>query len=137
MGSQSDVVLAKSLNERRGEAFLVKREPYPTAKPSECHTNVEAYIRSHPGCQPVRGWVVEEFSDFTYFDAHSVVRLESGLLVDITPLNRDCPFITHTGTEEEFARLKDGCPRVQYPPVELGASCCSVPLEDDDCEVLE
>jgi hypothetical protein len=82
MDSQSDVALAKSLDERRGEAFLVKRVPHPAAKPSECHANVEAYVKSHPGCEPVRGWLVEEFAGgFAYFNAHSVVRLESGLLV--------------------------------------------------------
>jgi len=55
MGSQSDDVLAKALDDRRGEAFLVNLVPHPAAKPSECHANVEAYIRNHPGCEPVRG----------------------------------------------------------------------------------
>jgi hypothetical protein len=134
---QSDVILAMSLNERKGEAFLVSRAPHRAAKASECHANVAAYISSHPDCQPVRGWLIEEFSGFAYFNAHSVVRLENGSLIDITPVNCACPFIIHRGTEEEFERLTRNCPRVQYPPVEFGEDFLSAPVEDEDGEGIE
>jgi hypothetical protein len=134
--SQTDIALAKSLNERRGEAFLVSRVPTPSAKPGGCHANVQEYVRTHPGTQPVRGWLVEEFEGFTYFSAHSVVRLQDGSLIDITitPLDRDYPFIPHTGTEEEFERLRDGRPRVQYPPIDVSALGWCAPVADDDAD---
>jgi hypothetical protein len=137
MSSQPDADLGGVLHQRRGEASLVSRAPHPAAKTSECHANVAAYIRSYPGCQPVRGWLIEQFDGFAYFNAHSIVRLENGSLIDITPLDCDCPFIIHQGTEEEFERLTRNCPRVQYPPAEFGEDFLSAPVEDEDGECIE
>jgi hypothetical protein len=134
MSLMSDDELAGFLNERKRDAISVDCMHYPPAKASECHQNVEDYVRGHPGCQAVRGWLVEEFEGFTYFNAHSVVRLENGSLSDITPLNCDCPFIVHRGTEQEFGSLRHGRPRVQYPPIEpRGVTSCA-PVEDHDSE---
>jgi hypothetical protein len=39
--------------------------------------------------------------------AHSVVELEDGRLIDITPsgVSRPYPFLRHIGTDEEFAEM--------------------------------
>jgi hypothetical protein len=134
MNSQFDDELAKSLNDRKSEACCVNHLQYSPSKPNQCHGNVEQYVGTHPGCQPVRGWLVEAFEGFTYFNAHSVVRLKDGSLADITPLNRHCPFILHLGTDEEFERLRHERPRVEYPSIDFSALGYCVPVEDSSDE---
>lgn len=84
MDPQQHVALAKSLNDRASEPVCVNPLEYPPSKPNQCHANVEQYVGTHSGCQPVRGWLVEKFEGFTYFNAHSVVRLTDGSLADVT-----------------------------------------------------
>jgi len=80
---------------------------------------------------------IEQIDGVALFNAHSVVRLENGPLIDITRLKCDCPFIIHHGTLEEFERLTRNRPRVQYPPVEFREDVLSAPVEDEDGEAIE
>ncbi len=38
-----------------------------------CYSNTEAYVHSDGSCRVIRGWLLEDFSDFSRFIAHSVV----------------------------------------------------------------
>jgi hypothetical protein len=58
----------------------------------------------------VRGYVIFDLRfvlGVWQVQAHSVVELEDGTLIDITPsgVSRPYPFVRHTGTEEEFAEM--------------------------------
>jgi hypothetical protein len=77
---------------------------------ADCHRNVDAWVKAHPDCKAVRGWVTYAwFSDnSTGLTAHSVVQGADGELFDITPLERESlrsgmRFIRHVGDEESFA----------------------------------
>ncbi|MGF6534306.1 hypothetical protein P3T20_005110 [Paraburkholderia sp. GAS206C] len=77
---------------------------------ANCHSNVDAWVKTHPECKAVRGWV-------TYIDygdqgieltAHSVVQDPDNELFDITPLERESTrasmrFIRHSGDDESFS----------------------------------
>lgn len=69
-------------------------------QPACCHDNVDRWVREHPECVAQRGWLVSATSgDAILVDAHSVVRLADGRLVDITLRGADqfAPFIAHVG----------------------------------------
>ncbi len=110
---QADI-FAKGLNDHKNSAVHIANAA--TLLPSnKCHDNVETYLKDHPECEPVRGWLVEEFEGFTYFNAHSVVRLKDGTLLEVTSLNRPCRFLEYSGTKEDLLRFGN---RLQYPPVD-------------------
>ncbi len=115
MGWVSDEELANEIHRRREQAGSVRSVPHALAQFSECHANAERYVLEHTGWRVIGGWLLEDFSDFSYFNAHSVVQLEDGSLLDPTPLRRLCPFLPHWGTDDEFAALRHNRPRVQYP----------------------
>ncbi len=75
-----------------------------------CHANVLAWVSRSPQHKHVRGFVVFDLRPLVghwRVCAHSVVELEDGSLIDITPsaVSQLYPFIRHTGTEEEFAEF--------------------------------
>lgn len=88
---------------------------------SACHQNADKWVKENPGTVVVRGWV-------TYVDlgvsieltAHSVIRDRDGQLFDITPLGdkRDragMRFLSHVGTEQEFAKIKESGIFIECP----------------------
>jgi hypothetical protein len=111
----SDEELANAIQLRREQARLVRSAPHATMQFNECHVNAEQYVAENPGCHVVGGWLLEDFADFSYFNAHAVVRMEDGSLFDPTPLLSVCLFLPHWGTEDEFAALRHNRPRVQHP----------------------
>lgn len=55
------------------------------AERSLCHDGVDRWLLTHPGDQPVRGWLLDGGMDGTYrFVAHSMVRTKAGELLDVT-----------------------------------------------------
>jgi hypothetical protein len=130
-GRLSDAVLGTRLDARREQGFLVRLNPADGAAYNQCHENAEAYVRQHMGFQVVRGWLIEDFDSFTYFNAHSVVRDLSGELFDPTPMRQHCLFLLHEGDEEDFALQRHNRPRIQYPVVELDWYNLGAPVEDD------
>jgi hypothetical protein len=127
----SDAALGARLDARREQGFLVPLQPAPGATYNQCHENAEAYVCQHVGFEVVRGWLIEEFADFTYFNAHSVVRDTSGQMFDPTPMRQHCLFLLHDGDEEDFAVQRYNRPRIQYPVVELDWYDLGAPVEDD------
>jgi hypothetical protein len=110
-----DEELADAIHARREQARLVRSAPHALAQFNECHANAERYVAENPECRVVGGWLLEDFADFSYFNAHSVVQTEDGSLLDPTPLRSVCSFLPYWGTEDEFAALRHNRPRVQYP----------------------
>lgn len=114
------------LNERVPQAVKV---PFCKAQldgwepaPGKCHENVDHWVRHHPECAGVRGWIFwpRDESGRCRFMAHSVVE-ENGKLLDITPIDPNTPretlvFLRHLGTEEEFNLMKTDCAAIVYPP---------------------
>jgi len=127
----SDAELGARLDARRQQGFLVPMNPVEGAAHNQCHENAEAYVRQHVDFQVVRGWLIEDFDSFTYFNAHSVVQDPSGELFDPTPMRQHCRFILHEGDEEEFALQRHNRRRIQYPAVELDWHDLGTPVEDD------
>jgi hypothetical protein len=127
----SDAELGAKLDARREHGFLIPLQPEEGAAYNKCHDNAEAYVNQHEGFQVVRGWLVEDFDSFTYFNAHSVVRNSFGELFDPTPMRQQCLFLIHEGDEEDFAVQRHNRPRIQYPVVELDWHDLGAPVEDD------
>ena len=78
--------------------------------PKECHKNVTLVSVHDDRFTPVRGWLYFDFGgllEYVLFLAHSVVRLPSGELWDITPAKSllDYPFLAATESEVEYAAL--------------------------------
>ena len=74
-----------------------------------CHENVERWVREHPECASVRGWLVSGL----ILDAHSVLAEPSGSLFDITPLSiGGLPFLRHCGSEGEFWAVAQHSPQI-------------------------
>lgn len=118
MGRLSDAELANSLHSRRSEAICVPYLPYPCARANFCHENAEAYALEHRSCKLVRGWLVEDFSGWNYFIAHTVVQHPDGNLAGPTPLRGQYSFIPHDGSDDDFALQRLNRPQVQYPPLD-------------------
>jgi hypothetical protein len=127
----SDAELGARLDARREQALLVLLNSAEGAPYNQCHENAEAYVREHVGSGVVRGWLIEDFDSFTYFNAHSVVRDPSGELFDPTPMRQHCRFLLHEGDEEDFALQRHNRPRIQYPVIELNWHDLGAPVEDD------
>jgi hypothetical protein len=72
-----------------------------------CHENVRDWVKYNPQHKHVFGFVFFDLSRFGYveFQPHSVIEMEDGTLVDITPhqASDDYPFLRHTGSDDEFA----------------------------------
>lgn len=96
---------------------------------SKCHDNVNTWLRSTPRHSAVRGWVFYKecviptegsFSVGCEFTAHSVVRDEKGVLIDITPvpdekLRSSMRFILHPGNEDVFWKMEKSNPCICCP----------------------
>ena len=106
-------------------------QPEEGAAYNQCHDNAEAYVREHAGFSVVRGWLIEDFADFTYFNAHSVVRSSSFDLFDPTPMRQHCLFLIHEGDAEDFVLQRHNRPRIQYPVVELDWHNLGASIEDE------
>ena len=119
----------KRLYERRIEAVKVQfrevRFKGWQPVPNKCHDNVDHWVNCHTQSKAVRGWIFwppDETGRCTFM-AHSVVE-ENGELIDITPIDENTPrkglfFLTHLGSEAEFALMKTACSQVPYPPVTM------------------
>ena len=114
------IAFAKSVVARRSEAvFVPLREvgmrsddgtPDWHPQPKFCHDNVATWVAKSPEHKHVRGYVLFDFRFLLgvwQVQAHSVVELEDGTLIDITPsgVSRLYPFVRHTGTEDEFEEM--------------------------------
>ncbi|MDE3795833.1 hypothetical protein CN155_10205 [Sinorhizobium meliloti] len=81
-------------------------------KVADCHENVDHWVRHHPGCTAVRGWLVYASygSDDFGYTAHSVVRGPDGNLFDITPTTdpdyQRGRFVIHVGDEHTFLEMR-------------------------------
>ena len=64
---------------------FVDVEPDAEGRARHCYLNSARYVRKNPGASIVFGWVVWESSIILELEAHSVVRLEDGRLIDVTP----------------------------------------------------
>ncbi|HEV2398579.1 MAG TPA: hypothetical protein VGS27_16665 [Candidatus Sulfotelmatobacter sp.] len=88
---------------------------------SACHQNADKWVKENPGTVVVRGWVTyADFGASIGLTAHSVIRDRDGELADITPLEnkRDragMRFLSHVGTEQEFAKIKESGIFIECP----------------------
>ena len=91
-------------------------QPEPHAR----HANVETWIRHYPAHKRVTGFLLQgPLLGCWRVLAHSLVQVEDGSLIEITPQEGDQqhPFVRHTGTEEEFEEFADhGKLIVRQPP---------------------
>jgi len=126
----SDAELGARLEARRAQGILVPLAPVEDAEYNRCHENAEAYARQDVRCQVVRGWLIEDFAGFTYFNAHSVVRDGSGQLFDPTPIRQHCLFVPHEGDEDDFAVQRHNRPRIHYPILELDWEAVELQIEE-------
>ena len=127
----SDADLGANLHARREQAFFVPLKTAEGAEYNQCHENAEAHVARHAGCQVVRGWLIEDFVGFTYFNAHTVVRDSLGELFDPTPMRQRCLFILHEGDEADFAVQRQNRPRVQYPVLEPDWDSLGAPIDEE------
>jgi hypothetical protein len=84
---------------------------------SKCHENVKAWVDAMREHSAIRGWVVcGPCLSGAYvgvnLTAHSVVRDETGVLFDITPIHDErqrmsMRFIPHIGDDGAFQAMKD------------------------------
>jgi hypothetical protein len=78
-------------------------------QPKICHDNVAIWVARSPQHKHVRGYLIFDLRLFGFWrvQPHSVVELEDGTLIDITPNNASqlYPFVRHTRTEDEFAEM--------------------------------
>jgi hypothetical protein len=84
-----------------------------------CHSNVETWIRHSPAHKRVRGLLLQgPFFNFWRVLAHSLVQVEDGSLVEITPQegNQLHPFVRHLGTEDEFEEFANRGKLIVRPP---------------------
>ena len=92
--------LARSLFKRRAEGVVIPFEPRATdlrLEPQDCHANVDAWCRFHPGHKACRGWFVIDQPAIrqTLFVSHSVIADEHGRRFDPTPrrFRNEYPFL--------------------------------------------
>ncbi len=108
---------------RRAEAIDAQRVAVRYAdgsepQPSCCHPNVDRWVEENPTSAVVRGWAISAVGgDSLVLDAHSIVRLEDGSLVDVTlrPQDQRAPFIAHIGTEADFLAARSVRNQVIWP----------------------
>jgi hypothetical protein len=92
---------------RSEPAHLESKDSGPDWHPSAhyCHANVEMWVHYYPRHKRVRGFVLHGPQlGIWLVIAHSLVEIEDGSLVDITPhgVSQMYPFVRHVGTDEEF-----------------------------------
>ena len=90
--------------------------------PHYCHDNVRRWISVKPEHKHVLGFVVFDFSYFGYVELipHSLVEIEDGTLVDITPhgAEDEAPFVPHLGPMEDFVAMAEHS-KVRVPVIVL------------------
>lgn len=79
-------------------------------RPHYCHDNVALWVARCPEHKHVKGYILfgpNPLLQGWIVQAHSLVELEEGGLIDITPsgASQTYPFVRHVGTEEEFAEF--------------------------------
>jgi hypothetical protein len=114
------VAIAKSVLARRSDAVFVpfrrvtitghKDEPDWHPQPKFCHDNVTVWVERNPQHKHIPGYVIFDLRSVLggwQVQAHSVVELEDGTLIDITPseVSGTYPFVRHSGTVEEFVAM--------------------------------
>jgi hypothetical protein len=108
-----------------------------------CHDNVDTWVKNHPGCSAVRGWVIHmSFGPWgDGLTAHSVVRTRDGTLIDITPVAegalRGGLFVEHEGDEVLFFAMKAQgiemqCLKTQIDPVEMDKFLSMIEPNNED-----
>jgi hypothetical protein len=103
--------IARSLYLRRASGVLVPFETRAIAwkpHPRFCHINADKYALQNLDHEPVRGWLIFDYSDIGRFRfmSHSVVADKDGKLFDITPAPATRPpFLRHEGPEGEFEAI--------------------------------
>jgi len=69
-----------------------------TATPNHCHDNSDDYCIINPKCKKIEGWLTITYpkSPFTTIASHSIIMLENGELIDITPMaiQQKCRFLS-------------------------------------------
>jgi hypothetical protein len=74
-----------------------------TPEAQACHSNVQTWIRHSPADKWVKGFLLDgPFYGCWRVLAHSLIQLEDGSLIDITPRGGNQPFVRHVGTDDEF-----------------------------------
>jgi hypothetical protein len=76
-----------------------------------CHANVDIWVHRSPAHKRAKGFVLigPEFGVWRVL-AHSLVELEDGTLIDITPQSVSeyrFPFVRHIGTDKEFEEFEN------------------------------
>jgi hypothetical protein len=114
--------VAASVVSRRGEAVFVPfckvgmrgapGEADWEPQPKHYHANVAAWVSRCPQHKHIRGYGIFDLRllyGVWQVHAHSVVELEDGRLIDITPsgVSQLYPFVRHLGTDEEFEAMAD------------------------------
>ncbi len=118
-------IIAACLYERINEAIIPKWADISigewTPKENLCHENVTTICHHSPSYTPVRGWLyfdLEGALPYVWFNAHSLVRDDSGIMYDITPskATQQYPFIEAEESEQEYAELveKSGIIRLTH-----------------------
>ncbi|MBX9776900.1 MAG: hypothetical protein K2Y71_21175 [Xanthobacteraceae bacterium] len=112
--------VAKGVLDRLDEAVHVPLREFGTQgrpeepgwhpQPKYCHYNVVAWVYRNPQHKHGKGYLVFDFRPLLrerLIQAHSVVELEDGSLIDITPshASQSYPFVRHIGTDEEFVEM--------------------------------
>jgi hypothetical protein len=133
----SDEELTAALESRRSEALCVPHEPYPKAKPNDCHENARLYADEHPGCSLIRGWLIEQFVGWNYFVAHTLIELLDGSWIDPTPMCGQYPFVRHPGNDEDFEEQRRNRAQVQFVPGDVNDEELQTLLSDFDLPVAE
>lgn len=116
---------AAALYSRLRSAVVVRRHLIEIngwrPEPNDCHTNASTVAAVDPRVKAVRGWLLFDFERaFAYvrFTAHSVIELDDGELIDITPPPPHnpyagvYPFVRAELPEEEFQAASDALIRV-------------------------
>ena len=117
------VEYAKSLVARRSEGVLAVHRavslPEWAPQMNQCHDNVQKWVSATPEHRRVFGYLICDYLDlgFRVVRPHSLVEIEDGTLVDITPrpIPWQYPFVRHVGSEDEFAEMAQA--------IEMAVSC--------------
>ena len=117
--------IADRLYERIDEGVIVKYTKVSigewTPEENQCHLNVSIWCEHNENYTPVRGWLYFDlpfFYPYVLFKAHSVIRDENSVLLDITPSNasQPYPFIAAEESEREYGEFieKYGVTEIKY-----------------------
>jgi len=135
----------RQLLEREGDAVAIpyRAVRYADWEPAKnaCHGNVDYWVARHPGAKPVRGWLFWGPGEDGRYNimAHSVVD-ESGVLVDITPIDENTPrdglkFLLHLGSAEEFEAMKGPFSQFFYPFISFEEWRASqLPMQEEESD---